>query len=388
MLLSDRDIGDSRVRREAAAIAAAGHEVTVLSQLKRKGSSPRYEVEDGVLYWRTRYHRIKPLFLNLPLTFGLGRWAIRFIDEIDPDIIHAHDLMTLPIAVRLARGRKARVIYDSHELNTERVGNSSRFRRWYLKDREARYIRGADAVITVSAGVAGHLQNTYAIEPPTLIMNSPAIRDIGTGNRPSAGLRGRLALEHDVPLAVYTGGRNMLRGIEKVVEALGCVPELHFALVGSTSGDTDVLLARIADAGGYGNRLHFLPSVPHDQVTQYVSSADFSIIPYCDPCLNYQYAMPNKLFEAVFSGLPVAVSDVPDLKRFVESTGTGAVMNMFDADSVVATLATMVERRSEMRPTRTRMDSLARVYGWPEQSRKLLALYDRVASTAGLPGRF
>ena len=42
-----------------------------------------------------------------------------------------------------------------------------------------------------------------------------------------------------------------------------------------------------------------------------------------DDCENHRLALPNKVFEYIAAGVPVVVSDLPELRRLVEEHGVG-----------------------------------------------------------------
>jgi glycosyltransferase involved in cell wall biosynthesis len=68
--------------------------------------------------------------------------------------------------------------------------------------------------------------------------------------------------------------------------------------------------------------------VPHDEVTQIVSSADFGLCLIEDASLSYRYSLPNKLFEYIFAGLPVVASNLPAIKKIVLDFNLGVVINL------------------------------------------------------------
>ena len=133
MLLHKDVTHDSRVLREADALREQGHEVTVVDL----PAPPR----------------------RLPLSlhrFGIFWSLLRRCLALRPDVVHAHDAAMLApgwIASRLGR---CALVYDSHELAT---GVPYRSRLWalYVRVVERLLIGSADAVVTVSGGIADRL---------------------------------------------------------------------------------------------------------------------------------------------------------------------------------------------------------------------------------------
>ena len=115
MLLHKSVEYDSRVRREARALAAAGHSVTVV------------ELEPGRRAASSTASRASPprpppwvrraLPFQLYRVVFLGAFLLRLL-RLRPDVVHAHDAAMLLPGLLGARLTRARLVYDSHELAT------------------------------------------------------------------------------------------------------------------------------------------------------------------------------------------------------------------------------------------------------------------------------
>jgi hypothetical protein len=165
MLLHKSVEYDSRVRREADALASAGHQVWVLELAEVVGGAARL---DGF----TRRSCLPPSWLRRWLPFHLYRaifllYFLWGIVRVRPDVVHAHDAaMLLPGAIG-ARLVGARLVYDSHELATGVPYRDAGW-AWFVAALERAIIPRCAAVITVSDGIAERLQQRYglAASPP------------------------------------------------------------------------------------------------------------------------------------------------------------------------------------------------------------------------------
>jgi hypothetical protein len=113
MLLHKSVEFDSRVRREASALAAAGHEVDVLEL-----ATPA----DGAA-WLDGFRRVScqpPAWIRqFPNPIYRAVMLLYFVAGIirrRPDVVHAHDAAMLLPGLVGATLTGARLVYDSHEL--------------------------------------------------------------------------------------------------------------------------------------------------------------------------------------------------------------------------------------------------------------------------------
>lgn len=397
---------DARVEKEAASLAASGALVTVLATAD--GVSPPSEIRNGFTLIRFPYRRVvKDRIMGsieswrarstitgrvaarlvwllggsylkvvrsrlLPVEYyrGLARLVLEQLET--PDVIHAHDLGTLRAAVKLAgvwrkrTGERPKVVYDSHELYVEQPTRWVWWEKAAWKAHERRWIRHADAVITVSPGIADELQSRYRLAVrPTVLLNSPFVH---ASQRLGRDVRQDLGLDPTVPLAVYAGTVKPSRGIDDLAKALERLPGWHLALVGATSDDVGAVLGERTTLSELGARLHTLSAVPHWSLSEYLSSATVGVHPLPDSCLNHRLALPNKLFDYVFAGLPVVANDLPEMGGLIRERALGLIYRAHDPGSLVEAL----EGSKDLLVSPGAIEDLS----WDHQEQQLRALYD------------
>ena len=296
-----------------------------------------------------------------------------------PDVIHAHDLLMLPAAIRCAGRIGASVVYDSHELECHRNGLTY-VARCAARFLERHNIGRAALVITVCDSIADHLADAYGISRPVVVMNAP------TATAPQSNgetIRSTLGLSDPTALGIYVGKMTINRGLEQVVQALAYCANIHVALLGPKYAPTEQAVLSLADKLGVRSQLHILESVPPESVVSFISSADFGVIPTLDACLSYRFSLPNKLFEMTFARLPVCVSDLPEQRAFVERVGNGVLMDAKDPRDIARALRETYERRFELTPSKARLKSLVGEYSWDVQARRLLDAYQALFVQTG-----
>lgn len=304
------------------------------------------------------------------------------IDGLEWDVIHAHDVHMVGIASRAvarrrAKGQQARWLYDSHEFVAGLSTYPARPPRKiaaYL-DLEREYVRDADALITVTEPLAQELQERYKLgSRPAVVMNSPVLGDGVRGVE--VGIREDCGLAPGVPLLVYSGGVTVARGVDTAVEALPLLPDVHLAVVcvpHREIGPAKALAAQ-AERLGVADRLHLLDPVAPDQVSAYVASADVGIIPLRH-FGSHDVALANKLFEYLYAGLPVLVSDCKAQAEFVSRHGVGGVHEAGSAVAFAEATRRILDSAQQLRATIAASPDLLVPYAWERQEVALRDAY-------------
>jgi len=297
------------------------------------------------------------------------------VDALQPELVHCHDIFHLGLAVR-ARARAATrfpIVYDAQEFIPGLP--SDPWRRAAYSSLEEEYIHHVDAVVTVSQGLSDLLAKHYGVES-AIVMNAP--------NRAPAAevesLRSVIGLDADAKLLSFVGGLAPDRGADVVMSALPILPDdVHVAFVTNAVGGYLDELVAMAESLEVSGRVHFAPFVAPEAVSAYISSSDLSVIALSRDVINYEIALPNKLFQAIHAGVPVVVSDNPEMKRFVEEHGVGVVCAGGDVESLAAGVARALDCRQDF-ASRLADPELLDLLSWERQSDVLLAVYEQLWS--------
>ncbi|MFG1608532.1 glycosyltransferase [Actinoplanes sp. NPDC049265] len=320
------------------------------------------------------WRRDCPSLVDLDLVFG------PVIEELEPDVIHANDItmihtVAMSVARMRARGEQVAWLYDAHEYVPGIDSWKPAAARAY-QEIERRFIRQADAVVTVSPEIADLLRKDYRLpETPVVVRNTPIRETIGVAN-PKPSVRANCGLADDVPLLVYSGWLAPERGLGTAITALPELPGVHLAIVsGHKSAEREKLLAR-AEQLGVLDRVHVVPYVPQYAVPDYLSSADLGLI--CSQrTLNYEISLPTKLAEYLHAGVPIVASDVRTLGEFVRGHDVGQVFTADDPVTFAEAVRTALDRRAELAGNIT--GELLTEMSWEEQIKGLTTTYARIA---------
>jgi glycosyltransferase involved in cell wall biosynthesis len=377
MLLHKSVEHDGRVRREARALSEAGHRVEVV-HLPPSLPGPALPEEPFSLTPATlpRWRRLPLKLHRLAEASNMARLARR----ARPDAVHAHDVAMLVPAYIAASLSRARLVYDSHELAT---GVPYRSRPWALLvvAIERLLVPSCDAVITVSGGIADRLAERYSLRArPVVIRNLCDLPPPGAA--PATDLRNELGIG-DAPLVLHQGAVAPHRGCETLVRATAELDGAHLLFLGAEGPYAD-RLRRLALDLGLDDRVHFRPAVPLDSLLSYTAQASVGVSLLEGTCENHRLALPNKLFEYMAAGVPVVVSALPELERFLSEHPIGCAVDPGDPSAVSRALNEVVV---DGRATSGRGPRRATAPSWDREAMRLLSVYGAVRPNARGSGR-
>lgn len=287
------------------------------------------------------------------------------------DVYHAHDLPMLKVGFRLARRWKAKLIYDAHELYPEIVTLSERQRR-RLSRLERRYIRRADAVVTVNGFLAEEMARRYAIPVPRVILNAAPLPTEPPDERRL--FHECLGLAADRVVVLYQGWLAPHRGLEALIRSGHHVAEA-VAIVLLGFGDYWGELERLIAAEGLEGRVFMVPAVPQAELLRWTGAADVGIIPYQPVDLNTRYCSPNKLFEYIAAGVPIVANALPFLCEVVDKHGVGVTDALSTPESYGRAIDRLATSRELRLACRANARAAAKALNWEVEGGKLLELY-------------
>ncbi|MDO8914766.1 MAG: glycosyltransferase family 4 protein [Coriobacteriia bacterium] len=370
----------TRVDRAARTLAASGYEVVLIAI--KDADTAAFEQRDGYVVKRVTLRSRR-----LPRRFGLK--YVRFAEGIwrtflcawreKADIYDARDAYPLLATYVAARLRGARMVYDSDELATGRnqVHAANPVYAWAMR-RYERFFARRCAVITSDEGRADVLERIHGIPRPVVVLNVPETMETVLSDEEFR----RIALGDRRHLLIYQGVLIANRGIPEMIEAMRLLPECRLAIVGF--GALLPRLVRMVEDEGLGDAVAFFDPVPFRTLMCYTAAADVGVIPLVGSCLSYVTAAPNKLFEFMMAGIPVAATDLPDMARVVRETGCGTLISdPTSPEAIAAAVRALIDDPEAARTAgaRGRAAALAR-YNWEVEAPKMLAVFDDLAGEA------
>ena len=363
LLIPNEDI---RVYREALALINEGYEVTVFCWARRlEKYDTKWKTEkDGIKVVRI-FEELKGGFFSKVKSF---RKALKKLEEkvaeYEPDIVHAHDLEVLDVAVNIKNKLETKIIFDSHEdwPMLEKVQNW--FVGKYYERKQKKLIGNIDALLTVSDELAVRL------EGGTVLYNSELLETV---EKPV--LHDRFGL--DGVVAGYIGAlRKPI--LEEILEAASKVNALSVLIVGGPpkgqAGYTDMIKELEELAIEKGANAKFTGPLPYSMMNECYAACDILMVGhYVDKRLR-DYAIPKKLLDAMAYKVPVIVGPYDARKKIVKRYDCGIVSE--DWAEALTTLSNDKSLRKKMGENGYKAFKMN--YTWEAQEQKLLGIYSNL----------
>lgn len=389
---------DVRVfQKEARSLAALGHDVCLMAPryngsllnvnkapLRDKRYGGQSFVMDHVTIIPYEAKRIASIYhkanvekamlrslLDGTLAYQLDGLLLKARDT-GADVFHAHEPETLYEAVQAkrfqrAQGKNVKVVYDAHELE-----NDTPLLRELMKE--------TDRLITVSDSIASIYAKRYPQATVTIIYNSPKLLEH--------------AEEPEPPIA-YSKERPMIIGYEGMVTKEKGDPNRMIGMLDSLSQAGLHVRLRI-----FGQVHHPAPAervkiekrfksdprvdyewVDYEELGDQWKNVDAGYIYFDLSSKNRVYALPNKFFSMLGSGVPVVVNDAAAMGAVIREHACGLVAQKKNASA--SDFAQQFAKLYSDRELLASMERNARaamrdVYCWEKMEQRLAMMYQEL----------
>ena len=254
--------------------------------------------------------------------------ALQKLENKQFDLIIANDMNTLPLALKLAKNNKTKVLLDAHEYEPRHFDDRWLFRFFFQEYWDyicRQYLPKVDAMMTVCPGIAEEYSKNYDVKCDVLT-NAPFYESL----LPSTVNSNRIRM-------IYHGGINKSRKIENMIYLMNLLDErftLDFMLV----ANDNKYLNKLKKLASNQSKIKFRAPVPMPEISKTISQYDIGLYLLDSGGFNNRMALPNKLFEYIQGRLAVAIWPSPEMARIVKQYNCGVVSDEFTIESMAEVL--------------------------------------------------
>jgi glycosyltransferase involved in cell wall biosynthesis len=312
------------------------------------------------------YKRFSMLFHKGPLFYF--EYNLRLFFHLlfaNAGIVVSNDLDTLLAVYMACKIRNIPVVYDSHEFFTglPELVDRPQVRNIWQKI-ESLILPNIQYSYTVSDPIAAIYQRQYGIEMK-VIRNLPfRISEVHVQKSP------------DEKTIIYQGALNMGRGLESAITAMKFLNNCRLVIAGS--GYLENELKVLARSEGVSEKVRFTGLLHPEELVKLTQSADLGISLEENKGLNYQYALPNKVFDYIQARIPVLVSDLPEMAAVVKNYDVGMIAPTSDPLTLSGMFQTMLFNEELREKYKINLEKASAQLCWENEEPILFEIYNRV----------
>lgn len=328
---------ESHVATLSRELAARGHEVTVVTTRDRPGAVERERMDGFEIV------RVKPRMIVMRTPIAP---RIRFVLRGAPaDLIHAH--LPPPLSAHYAadaaeaHGVPFVVTYHCDVELPSPFGTM--VEALYRRSLGASTLERARKVIVTTRTYAATSRAVWRHSPeviPNMVDTQRFRPDLDGG-----GIRQRLRLPSDKPIVLLVGRIVPHKGVEHFVEAARYLPEASFLVAGE--GSSLETMKRLAVAFGVEDRVRFLGRVSQENLPNLYAACDVFVL----PSVSRLEAFGIVALEAMATGKPVVVADIPGVREVIEDGREGLLADPVNPRDLAARIRALLadpDRAREM----------------------------------------
>jgi len=293
-----------------------------------------------------------PVWNEVRLIRALTRRLQQVVEQVRPDIIHAHSpvLNALP-ALQVGRRNGIPVVYEIRAFWEDAAVDHGSTREGSLRYRatralETHAIRRAGHVFTICEGLrADIVARGIPSAKVTVIPNAVDVEGFQLAQAADPALQARWGLQGRTVLG-FIGSFYAYEGLDLLVSAMPQLvrqrPDVCLLLVGG--GPQEAALKAQVQMLGLADRVVFTGRVPHAEVNRYYDLIDVLAYPRHSMRLT-ELVTPLKPLEAMAQGHLFVASDVGGHKELIRHGETGWLFKADDRDALAAAVLDMLDHR-------------------------------------------
>ncbi|WP_423823482.1 glycosyltransferase [Salinisphaera sp. SPP-AMP-43] len=264
------------------------------------------------------------------------------VRRLAPDVIHAHHPHYVgAVALEVARDFGLPCVYELRCFNGDydlgRRDPYARLRGRLFNRHEARLCQAADAVVTISDGLARRIVANGAAAAQVHVVRNSFDGDrfaIASSPRDDSALRPVRRIGYACTFAE-------MEGLDLLVDAVAALPEdlrdrLKVVLAGD-GADYERIATRVAERG-LRETIELPGFVPYSEMPEFYANLDLFVIPR-RPSPVTTDTTPLKPLEARAAGIPLLASDLPALKELLGPDAEDVAYVTPDAESFASALS-------------------------------------------------
>ena len=277
--------------------------------------------DDSSVIWRVNAIQDRSGWFSKVLSKLLFSWrVIRRLRGVKIKVVTCHSLSDLPTCCALKFLKRAKLVYDAHELETETVCSVG-LRRVLARIVERVLIKYVDSTIVVSDSIFHWYKVKYSLKQLHIVRNIPD--KVKVAHSDVVDLKKIFSIPREHILFIYQGVIDAERGVDRLLRLFSRASNDHHIVFLGFGG----AVKRVKQFSSKHPNIHIHDAVSSKDLLRYTAGADVGIHLIPNNCINHDYCLPNKFFQYISMGLPVLVRNVKEMGGIVNHYNCGWVLS-------------------------------------------------------------
>ena len=286
------------------------------------------------------------------------------------DILLSNDLDTLLPNYVISKLFNKELVYDSHELFTEIPELEGRPGVKGVWQRIEQYIfPKLKRIYTVNDSIASFYNQKYKIEVQVIRNMAPELIDKTLDEKLAKKIKG------DQKMIILQGsGLNIDRGAEEAIAMMQYVDNSILYIIGG--GDVFEKLKELLITLKLMDKVFIKNKMPYDELIEYTKIADLGLSLDKGMNLNYEYSLPNKVFDYIQAETPLLVSNRKEIAKLVRENHIGKVVDTHDPKELANIVSGIFSDKQQLLTWKNNLKKASKKYTWENESKKLKTIFN------------
>lgn len=291
------------------------------------------------------------------------------------DLLLSNDLDTLLPNYLVSKIQGKKLVYDSHELFTEIPELTQRplvkkiwltIEKWIFPKLKNCYTvnHKIAEIYAEKYGIQVKVIRNIAKKEPYKNQNQQLIHKIKAQNKGKK------------MLILQGTGINVDRGAEEAVLMMQYVKNAILYIVGG--GDVFPKIKQLVKDKNLDDSVIIVDKIPYEELKTYTHLADIGLSLDKNTSLNYEYSLPNKIFDYIQAETPLLVSNRVVVAQIVTKEHIGKVITHINVKHLAKTINEIFENKQEYQNWKENLRKVSNIYTWQNEAVELKKIYSNL----------
>jgi glycosyltransferase involved in cell wall biosynthesis len=188
-------------------------------------------------------------------------------------------------------------------------------------------------------------------------------------------IRRKIGISTNDKVIIFVGRILRSKGVYELINAFKALTDsyadLHLILIGN--GPESATINAMAFSNGLRNKVHMTGSMPHSEISHWLSAADIFVLP------SHNEGLPNVVLEAMACSLPVIATRVGGIPEAIEDGQSGVLIREKDPDSLIQAIHHLLSDEDLARKMGINgRRAVEQKFSWQKNAEEMLRIYREV----------